>query len=71
MESFLTFSEENLWFEIWPEFLLAIGALVVLGINLFFKGDSKSGMSGIVAIFFQAALFSLSSGRFFGVESSF
>ena len=57
MESFLTFSEENLWFEIWPEFLLAIGALVVLGINLFFKGDSKSGMSGIVAIFFQAALF--------------
>ncbi len=56
MEVYLPFSQENLWFEIWPELTLAIGALVVLGINLFSKSDAQSGLSGKIAILFQAGL---------------
>ena len=37
MESFLSFSQDNLWFEIWPECVLALGAVLVLGIDLFGK----------------------------------
>ena len=56
MEVYLPFSQQNLWFEIWPELTLAIGALVVLGINLFFESDKQSGFSGKLAILFQAGL---------------
>ena len=56
MEAYLSFSQENLWYEIWPELSLAIGAIVVLGINLFYKSDSKNGLSGSLAILFQAIL---------------
>ena len=57
MESYLTFSQENLWFEIWPELVLALGAVLVLGIDLFSKRDTlNSSLAGKVAILFQGVL---------------
>lgn len=56
MEAFQTFAQENLWYEIWPELVLALGALLVLAINLFSKNDNKSGFSGNIAIIFQFGL---------------
>ena len=56
MDAFLTFSKNNLWYEIWPELILALGALLVLAINLFSKRDNKSGFSGNFAILFQLGL---------------
>ena len=56
MEAYLPFSQDNLWYEIWPELALAVGSLVVLGVNLFSKSDSKTGFSGVLAICFQAGL---------------
>lgn len=56
MEVYLPFSQENLWFEIWPELSLALGALFVLGVNLFSKNDAKTGFSGMLSILFQTGL---------------
>ena len=56
MEAYLPFSQDNLWYEIWPELALAVGSLVVLGVNLFSKSDSKTGFSGVLSICFQAGL---------------
>ena len=57
MEEYIKFSEQNLWFEIWPELSLALGAIFILAINLFYKGDNKVGLSGNFAIIFQGSLF--------------
>ena len=57
MESFLSFSQDNLWFEIWPECVLALGAVLVLGIDLFGKRTIGSpSFAGKTAIFFQGSL---------------
>ena len=57
MESFLSFSQDNLWFEIWPECILALGAVLVLGIDLFGKRTIGSpSFAGKTAIFFQGSL---------------
>ena len=41
MEEFIRFSEENLWAEIWPELTLAMGAVLILLIDLFFLQRKK------------------------------
>ena len=69
MEAYLSFSQENLWYEIWPELSLAIGAIVVLGINLFYKSDSKNGLSGSLAIFVSSDSPGFSSVRLSGMAS--
>jgi len=56
MESYLTFSQNNLWIEVWPELTLALGALLVLGIDLFGRRDPGSVKAGSFAIFFQFVL---------------
>ena len=56
MESYLTFSQNNLWIEVWPELTLALGALLVLGIELFGRRDPVSVKAGSFAIFFQFVL---------------
>ena len=56
MESYLQFSKDNLWIEIWPELTLALGALVVLGLDLFGRRNSGSVRAGSFAIFFQFVL---------------
>ncbi|MBT5716401.1 MAG: NADH-quinone oxidoreductase subunit N [Opitutae bacterium] len=55
MEAYLNFSNSNIWSEIWPEMALALGALLILGIDLFRKNGSTS-LTGMVAIIFQTAL---------------
>ena len=35
MEAFLKFSSDNLWFEIWPEMTLVLGAVLILLLDLF------------------------------------
>ena len=55
MESYLNFSNSNIWSEVWPEIALALGALLILGIDLFRKNGPTS-ITGIVAIIFQTAL---------------
>ena len=56
MDSYLSFSQDNLWIELWPELALALGALLVLGIDLFGRRDPESVKSGSFAIIFQFAL---------------
>ena len=56
MDSFLNFSNENLWIEIWPELCLALAALLILGLDLFRKPDSSRLLSGRIAILFQLGL---------------
>ena len=55
MEAFLNFSNSNIWSEIWPEIVLAVGAILILGIDLFRKNGSRSS-AGILAIILQATL---------------
>ena len=55
MEAYLNFSNSNIWLEIWPEIVLVLGALFILGFDLFRKNNSSSS-SGILAIILQAAL---------------
>ena len=59
MDTYLIFSNENIWSEIWPELSLALGALFVLGLDLFRKPGSNSSLCGQVAIVFQAILLSV------------
>lgn len=57
MEEFIRFSGENLWTEIWPELVLALGAVLVLLMDLFSSKEKKKGnLSGIFAVLFQASL---------------
>ena len=56
MDAYLIFSNENIWSEIWPELSLALGALFVLGLDLFRKPGSSTSLCGLVAIGFQAIL---------------
>ena len=55
MNSFLQFSENNLWGELWPEITLALGAVFVLLVDLFSKNKNGSkNICGIFAVLFQA-----------------
>lgn len=57
MEEFIRFSEDNLWTEIWPEITLAMGAVLILLIDLFSsKEKNKGNICGTFAVFFQACL---------------
>ena len=57
MEEFIRFSEDNLWTEIWPELTLAMGAVLILLIDLFSsKEKNKGNICGAFAVFFQACL---------------
>ena len=57
MEDFLIFSEDNLWSEVWPELTLALGAVIILLVDLFSsKEKNKSNVCGTIAILFQACL---------------
>jgi NADH-quinone oxidoreductase subunit N len=56
METYLNFSNANIWSEIWPELALALGALLILGIDLFRKSNNPLISTGSLAIFFQAGL---------------
>ena len=59
MNSFLTFSNDNIWYEIWPELVLVLGAVIVLSMDLFSKREKGfPSMAGPFAIFFQGLLFS-------------
>ena len=41
MEELIGFSQENLWTEIWPELTLAIGAILILLLDLFLSKEKK------------------------------
>ncbi len=56
MEKYLDFSRANLWAELWPEIALCLGALIVLGIDLFSKNRNAKQLSGSFAVFFQLVL---------------
>ena len=57
MEEFIRFSEENLWAEIWPELTLAMGAVLILLIDLFSSKEKKeSNLCGTFAVLFQFCL---------------
>ena len=56
METYLNFSNANIWSEIWPELALALAALLILGIDLFRKSNNPLISTGSLAIFFQAGL---------------
>ena len=56
MDAYLKFSQENIWSEIWPELTLALGAVLILGIELFKKPGCSSSFCGVFAIVIQAAL---------------
>ena len=47
MGEYLKFTQENIWFEIWPELSLALGAILILGIELFKKPQSFSCSLGL------------------------
>ena len=53
MDEYLKFTQENIWLEIWPELSLALGAILILGIELFKKPQSSSSICGVFAIVFQ------------------
>ena len=46
MDAYLIFSNDNIWSEIWPELSLALGALFVLGLDLFRKPGSSTSLCG-------------------------
>lgn len=56
MEAYLRFANDNLWGELWPELSLCLGALIVIGINLFSKSSNFHDRSGNFAILFQFLL---------------
>jgi len=56
MDTYLNFSRENLWGELWPELSLCIGALIVLAIDLFAKSERMKANAGFLAVIFQFVL---------------
>jgi NADH-quinone oxidoreductase subunit N len=56
METYLSFANDNLWSEIWPELSLCLGAILVLGIDLFTKSYGLKVKAGTFAILFQFLL---------------
>ena len=56
METYLNFSQDNLWGELWPELSLCLGALLVLGVDLFSNSSNAKKRAGSLAIFFQFIL---------------
>ena len=57
LEAFKPFVEFSDWVQIWPELALAIGAVVLLGVELFCNpGHGKRSPAGTLAILFQAGL---------------
>lgn len=54
---FKLFADSNDWFEVWPELALALGAVLVLGLELFRSKElGRRSFAGPIAIFFQASL---------------
>ena len=56
METYLNFSQDNLWSELWPELSLCLGALFVLGVDLFSNSAQAKKRAGSFAIVFQFLL---------------
>jgi NADH-quinone oxidoreductase subunit N len=56
METYISFANDNLWSEIWPELWLCLGAILVLGIDLFTKSSGPKVRAGNFAILFQSLL---------------
>jgi len=56
METYLNFSQDNLWSELWPELSLCLGALFVLALDLFSNSTDAKKRSGSFAILFQFLL---------------
>ena len=56
METYLNFSQDNLWSELWPELSLCLGALFVLGVDLFSNSAQAKKRAGSFAILFQFLL---------------
>ncbi len=56
MDTYLNFANDNLWGELWPELSLCLGALLVLGIDLFSNSSKSKFKSGTFAIIFQFSL---------------
>ena len=61
MEELIKFSEENLWQEIWPELTLAMGAVLILLIDLFSSKEKKKGGIFVVLLpyFFRSVYWSI------------
>ncbi len=59
MQTYLNFANDNLWSEIWPELCLCLGALVVLGLDLFSNSKKSKIRSGNFAILFQFLLLAI------------
>ena len=55
MEDFLRFSNDNLWSELWPELTLALGAVLILLIQLF-SNKAANNICGRLAVLFQVVL---------------
>ncbi|MDA7756399.1 NADH-quinone oxidoreductase subunit N [Opitutales bacterium] len=55
MEDFLRFSNDNLWSELWPELTLALGAVLILLIQLF-SNKAATNICGRLAVLFQVVL---------------
>jgi len=55
-EDFKHFVEFNDWLQLWPELSLAVGAVLLLLVDLFRKPTSGSALTGNLAIGFQALL---------------
>ncbi|MBT3568214.1 MAG: hypothetical protein HN494_05145, partial [Opitutae bacterium] len=48
---FKVFSDSNDWFEVWPELALALGAVLVLGLELFRSKElGRRSFAGPIAI---------------------
>jgi len=56
MDIYLKFAHNNLWGELWPEILLCLGALTVLGLDLFSKSPNNKKRISIFAIVFQFSI---------------
>ena len=57
LEAFKPFVEFSDWVQVWPELALALGAVVLLGVELFRNpGNAKPSHAGALAILFQAGL---------------
>ena len=59
MDIYLKFAHNNLWGELWPEILLCLGALSVLGLDLFSKSPNNKKRISIFAIVFQFSILCL------------
>ena len=56
MEMYIKFANDNLWAELWPELSLGLGAMIVLGINLFSNSSNAQRNAGNFAVLFQFLL---------------